>query len=70
MSEPIAKVGDRTDFTAWPNKMPMVGRIEEVIPGPMYGSYQCEHQYVITCNNQRFRVQESNVSTPYGTWDD
>lgn len=70
MNKPIAKVGDRTDFTAWPNPSPMVGEVIEVIEGPVKLGYQCEHQYVIQVNNQRFRVAESSIATPYGPWDD
>lgn len=70
---PLHSVGNYTDFTFFENgenKMKL-GRIEEVIEGPILLGFQCEHQYVIVeSGGRRYRVAESNVSTPYGPNDD
>jgi hypothetical protein len=80
MADPICKVGDRTDFqfaiSEWHNghyhsrTATLVGDVIDVIPGKVEYGVQMEHQYVIQSNNERYRVHESNVATPYGPWDD
>lgn len=77
--EPIAKRDDRTDFQVYQGNEPgtglplyrtLVGTVLDVIRGPVWYGIQMEHQYIIVSNNQRYRVDESNVSTPYGPDDD
>ena len=73
MSMPLHSVGNRTDFTVfeWGLQKTLIGQVIEVIEGPVVRGYQCEHQYVIQdSGGQRYRVRESNVSTPYGPNDD
>lgn len=69
MTQPICKVGDRTDFLLYdfPNREDInrVGEVIEVIDGQGF-----EHQYVIKCGNDQYRVHESRVSTPFGDDDD
>lgn len=77
-TEPLCKVGDRTDFIGyisgrWPypsQDANLVGTVTEVIRGPVISGVQCEHQYIIKSGHQFYRVAESQVSTPYGECDD
>ena len=69
MAEPIAKVGDKTDVQVWNMRTQSYdcrpGTILEVIEGGEF-----ENQYVVDIHNVRHRLPESNISTPYGPWDD
>lgn len=68
MADPICKVGDRTDFVF--SGQSLVGEVTAVIEGPIKYGLQMEHQYTMLSNGDRYRVFESNVSTPCGPWDD
>lgn len=72
-SRPLHSVGNRTDFTflEWGLQQTKIGRIEEVLEGPCINGYQCEHVYIIVdSGGKRYRIGESQVSTPYGPHDD
>jgi hypothetical protein len=69
MSMPLHSEGNRTDFTF--DGKTLIGQVIAVIEGPVVSGYQCEHQYIIQdSGGKRYRVMESNVSTPYGENDD
>lgn len=73
MSMPLHSEGNYTDFTFFEKgkNVLKMGRVEQVIEGPVVYGVQCEHQYVIVdSGGHRYRVAESNVSTPYGPNDD
>jgi hypothetical protein len=60
---PIAAEGDRVDFVY--NGRSMIGVVAEVINNTPF-----MHEYRIDSNNQRYRMFEQNISTPYGPHDD
>lgn len=74
MADPICKVGDRTDFIFFDShrrgNVNLTGEVIAVHPGLHFAGILCEHQYTIKSGNDRYRVAESNVSTPFGPWDD
>lgn len=69
MTQPICKVGDRTDFMTWDilrkQFVNMVGEVTKVIDGRGF-----EHRYEIKCGSARYSVHESRVATPFGDDDD
>jgi hypothetical protein len=68
MSQPLHKVGNRTDFTF--NGQPMVGTITAVHKLAAVGPLPARYNYSIRSNGQSYYVFEENVSTPYGPNDD
>jgi hypothetical protein len=77
MSQPIAEIGDRADFMGWvagsypyPGRsVNMVGTVVDVIEGAIHWptGVQFEHQYRMETNDgKRYRIAESDLSTPYG----
>lgn len=69
MAEPIAKEGDRTDVQIWNMRTQSYdNRIGTILA--VHDGGEFEHQYSVDVQGERWRLNESNISTPYGPWDD